>query len=388
MSSTIKKGRIKSLEGLRAFAFLGVVFCHTGLGKGTFSSVGLMGVSLFFILSGFVLVYSQIDKTNYKPSIKYNFKYLAYRLKKLYPLFVLATLSMVIFNLVGETKESVGATILQLALNLALLQEWPPIRLRSFCGPAWFLCPLALFYFVFPNVLKKIQKDYTEDKAKTSIVILIVIEIVIALISYFLPRPTYSKDMFLEYNIVNWFVYRFPLSRLIDCLIGCNLGYLYVSNKDKKISYATLKEAVAIILCLVASVIASVVSPITPLDAKIPSVDYTIGWSYSLIFLPGSILAIYLFAYNQGKVSKFFENKFFMYLANISVYGFLIHSVIFTYFSKVVYFVLGNSDAAKLFMKQYGSWINLTLGFFLTLVACQIWIWLIGLFSKKKQMEK
>ena len=52
---------IKSLQGLRALAMLGIFMFHAGLLiKGTFP------VTLFFMLSGFVLYYSYIYVANEK----------------------------------------------------------------------------------------------------------------------------------------------------------------------------------------------------------------------------------------------------------------------------------------------------------------------------------
>lgn len=47
---------IDTLQVLRCFAFLGVFLCHTGLHK--MGSLGVGGVSIFLVLSGFVMTYS------------------------------------------------------------------------------------------------------------------------------------------------------------------------------------------------------------------------------------------------------------------------------------------------------------------------------------------
>ena len=45
--------RLDSLQGLRAFAFLGIFLGHCGIG----SAAG-MSVCVFFVLSGFLMIYN------------------------------------------------------------------------------------------------------------------------------------------------------------------------------------------------------------------------------------------------------------------------------------------------------------------------------------------
>ncbi len=98
-----------------------------------------------------------------------------------------------------------------------------------------------------------------------------------------------------------------------------------------------------------------------------------LGWTQALIYLPGTVSIIYLYAFNQGKLSEAFENKFFMYLADLSAYGFLIHYVVFAYIYRVVK-LLQLKGLDSIFFEHI-SWINITVGVALTLAACQVWKW-------------
>ena len=131
--------RIKSLEALRALAFMGVMLCHTeifGLGP-----LGHWGVSVFFVLSGFVSVISQCQKEPLKTSPKEVIKYATGKIKKLYLLYVLTTLALAIFSFIGDKTEPIGKVLARLLANLLLIQEWLPFQERSITGSAWFLCP-------------------------------------------------------------------------------------------------------------------------------------------------------------------------------------------------------------------------------------------------------
>ena len=357
------------------------MFRHTGLGVTYLGSIGSWGVSVFFILSGFVSVYSQIDDTEFSPSISSNFKYAIRRIKKLYPLHMVTTFIIIPFLLYGTAKISLPRVLLQLGLNVTFLQEWLPFENRSINGVSWFLCTIVLFYFLFPWILKKIQNDCSNEKAKRTIAICMLAETIITIVSFFLPRPMYSPNMIFAYYIVEWFTYYFPLSRIFDCLIGCYLGYLYLCD-EKNISNSTMKEVITFVACSISIVISSIARPITLMTSDIPIISYTNGWSYALIFLPGTIPVVYLFAHGEGKISNFFTKPVFMYLAKLSKFGFLIHQVVFRYLNAVARYIVfsGNENLVN----QYSGWIKLIIGIPISLFASQVWIWLTNWISSRK----
>ena len=168
----------------------------------------------------------------------------------------------------------------------------------------------------------------------------------------------------------------------MDCLIGCYLGYLFVVNKDKKIESATLKEGLGLAWCIISAFVATIVQPINPTAEEISYVYQNLGWTQALVYLPGTASIIYLFAFSQGKISILFENKFFMYVADLSAYGFLIHFVVFNYIGKAIKLMQGRGVESVIL--EHGSWINITVGVALTLAACQIWKWMMLKWQRKK----
>lgn len=48
--------KLDSLQAVRALAFLGIFLSHTGIKY--FGTTGTWGVSVFFVLSGFLMVYN------------------------------------------------------------------------------------------------------------------------------------------------------------------------------------------------------------------------------------------------------------------------------------------------------------------------------------------
>jgi len=71
-----KRKQIDSLQALRGLAFLGIFLFHTNIP--CFGGAGAWGVSVFFILSGFVMVYSyfelnRIDTPSFFGNLKFAF---------------------------------------------------------------------------------------------------------------------------------------------------------------------------------------------------------------------------------------------------------------------------------------------------------------------------
>lgn len=338
--------RIKSLEGLRAIAFVLVFLSHTGP---FFEGIGMWSVSLFFVLSGFVSVISQYNK-KIETTIKARLKYMIKKIWKLYPLCFVTNLMMLPFDIFGIKKQPIIYIIKKFIINISLIYEIIPIsNSYTLNGPAWFMGVLVIFYFCFPGVIKYIKRKDKNQLLSNSL-LLIICDICIAIIGKHMPVVPFKNKMY-KSHIYQWFVYFFPFSRIIDILIGCNLGGVFIKDNKRVISKASLKELLACILATITIVYAHF--------------DY-FYWDIVIVCLPSSILLIYYFAYGQGIISKAIVNKITMYLARISSYGFLIHCVVFRYLESA-FVIIFELD------KEYFTLINATLGFILTVLCCEIW---------------
>ena len=162
MNIETARPRLSELTSLRFFAALHVVFFHalamkvfTGSGwLQKISSIGYVGVSLFFVLSGFILVYTYAGA----PILAGGFW--RARFARVYPAYLFSLL-------VGAPFFFYGATHLHIpffawasrhmeaasALPLLLLQAWVPQGAMSWNPVAWSLSVEALFYFLFPFLL-------------------------------------------------------------------------------------------------------------------------------------------------------------------------------------------------------------------------------------------
>ncbi len=134
MSAT---SRIASLDGLRGIAAVGVMIFHFNyffLPQAALTSMlpfmrpildhAYLGVDLFFLMSGFVMahVYGQKLSSNWRAHWR---DFATMRFARIYPLFVLTTLVMVVTHALAHIPLSwISFSSRSLALQPLLLQEW------------------------------------------------------------------------------------------------------------------------------------------------------------------------------------------------------------------------------------------------------------------------
>lgn len=307
----ISSKRIVGLEVLRAIAFIGVYLSHTRIEA--FSEVGKFSVSIFLILSGFV---TNLDLTNKEINIltiKDCFHYLKNRIKRLYPLHIITTLFMFPFVASTNNIDDTIKSLVLLILNVLLIVEWFPLGIRSINGPSWFLNTIVIAYIASPWLIKKI-KSFNNRIIIISILILVIIE----------PLSSYYGYLYLDHNLFEWLVFSFPLIRLIEFVVGCFLGELFI-RKIYNIKYSNLVETLIVIVSLICIVVAQQYK--------------NEWWTYSLLYLLPSCFLIIVFSSSSGVILKILSNKTLLFIASISSYAYLIHNVVFRYSVFLLYHI-------------------------------------------------
>lgn len=138
-----------SLTGLRGLATLGVFFCHTSL-PWNFIQMGASGVSLFFVLSGFILAYTHIHASNpcdFTHAACYK-SFWWRRIARIYPAHEVALL--VALPQLSCVLEGVCYRIVQIPFSILLLHNWIPNLLFGWNLPTWTLSLEVAFYLGFP----------------------------------------------------------------------------------------------------------------------------------------------------------------------------------------------------------------------------------------------
>lgn len=297
---------MKQLQPLTALRFLAVtaIFLHHSdylfANNKPFMEIyhrlfreGYIGVTFFFVLSGFIITYNYFDKCLLNNDWVKTF-YLN-RLSRIYPVHLLTlvlAIPLTSFNL----------------WNLLLLQSFIPDRAVYFSGNlvTWGLSDLAFFYFLFPFLILIIKKTTVPIRTAT------LIWTALTFLTYWLRDNTLS----------HWLFYIFPGTRLIDFSIGILLGIAYkrlVPFLSGRI-YTVLE-----LLSLFTLGVAVVISP---------AIHQTLR--YDVYYLPFMALIIIVFAVGSGWLSRLMSIKPMLFLGKLSFAFFLVHQLVIRYMQGLI----------------------------------------------------
>ncbi|MCB9046584.1 MAG: acyltransferase [Chitinophagales bacterium] len=303
---------IKPLTSLRFFFALMVFFSHlwflkdeTPFLQHLYDDIfyeGYIGVSFFFILSGFVLGYSYHDKILCGETRFAQF-WLA-RFARIYPLHLLTLLIAIPLSFKGALTE----WITRFVLNLFLIQSFVPSDdiYFYFNSVSWSISDEWFFYIMFPFIVFLL---YKRKYIKVAPVILLLIPIML-----YLAKEAYHE----KYFYIN------PLLRIGDFVIGVILYRLYRKRKDIEI----LRNRNAATIAEITSILALCVFFYFHND--IPQ-----GYRYSCYYWPPMVMLIYTFSYSRGYLSDILSNKVLVYLGEISFGFYMIHMLIIRYYSYI-----------------------------------------------------
>jgi peptidoglycan/LPS O-acetylase OafA/YrhL len=262
---------------------------------------GSIGVSFFFILSGFILAY------NYQNGIlKKQKKIKAFyqaRFARIFPLhFLTFIISIPLTHELFFQNERLW--LIKALVNLSLTQSYIPIKsiYFSFNAPSWSISNEMFFYLIFPYLISLIPKI----KNKNSVVIISITSI-IPLLMLVVPEGYYHQILYIN-----------PLVRVIDFIIGIIIFNVYrifvVKERDINYNYLEISALALLILFFV-------VHPFIIKEAR---------YSY-YYWIPIGYL-IFSFAHQKGFISNVLSNKLFIHLGEISFGFYMFHQLVIRYF--------------------------------------------------------
>lgn len=361
---TIETERIKGIQSLRTLAFLGIFVSHLEIGP--FGSLGAWGVSVFIIMSGFLLVYNYY----YRNGIESIPSFLWKKIKKLYPLHIMmliAALVISVYAIIVNCEYEKGVFLIKSCiLNVLLIQTWIPNSDYYFSCNAvsWYLSICVVFYIAFPSILKRVKAYREKREAVICIVIVLLLQIVFSLLA-----GVYCNDIASEWFSKHWATYICPIYRLGDFIIGCNMGYLFLNRKDNRINslYCSFFEIMTVAL-IVFSCIA--------FQEKI-AVFGSENIKYTLLFIPSTVLIVWLFSIRKGIISRVLDNKVFRSMGIITPYAFLIHLMVIRYSNLLFPKIIGD---------LYDGVLKIMICFIITMLASIIYYKCINpLFIREKE---
>jgi peptidoglycan/LPS O-acetylase OafA/YrhL len=213
----------------------------TGVANGwPIPHLGPLGMTMFFTLSGFLMVY------NYQAQFEGDFcrtlrRFYVARFARIYPLYLFALVTS--FSFMGcffhEIVHRTNETLRCLAFQLSLTQAWfcdvafpdynhPRPLYNAYLGVAWSVSVEIFFYATFPFVCVPIVRQLRSVRQVLGTG-LVVLAAVVA-IDLFTASPHLGTDFSLTPayadSTMRWILYCSPYGRYGDFLMGCLAGKL------------------------------------------------------------------------------------------------------------------------------------------------------------------
>ncbi len=260
-----------------------------------------IGLSFFFVLSGFIMSYSykqklEADKTSFT-------NFWVARFARIYPMHFITLLLAIPLSFNTDLVSWVN----KLLLNLALLQSFVPSDgfYFTFNAVSWSLSDEMFFYLCFPLLVLL----FTNKRFRLWIPLAYLVAIPIGLL---LIKDVFHQALF----------YINPLTRIGDFMAGMLLYRLYEKRKDNE--YLNNRRLANI----------AEISTLGLLAASMYFHNYVpIGFRYSLYYLLPMCLLVYVFSYSRGIISDILSNKVLVYLGDLSFGFYLVHVLVIRYYT-------------------------------------------------------
>lgn len=223
--------RLHSLTGLRILAALVVYLSHIPVPREapgpvrTFMASGYMGVTLFFILSGFILTVNYFDRLRH-PSASAVWGYAVARFARIYPLYLLILVVIIV------RVELQGGSIHGWLDHVLMIQAWFPHDSEAFAfnGPAWSVSVELFLYACFPVIVLALVRVRS---TRTLIALgLLTLASMTLLVMFFVATNAADLPWSSPASAHRW-LYRTPVTRLGDFVLGALAARAYFDLRDR-----------------------------------------------------------------------------------------------------------------------------------------------------------
>jgi peptidoglycan/LPS O-acetylase OafA/YrhL len=373
---------IKSLTGLRFFAAASIVLGHfassvnltIGNLDASMGNLTILGMPLFFVLSGFLIHLHYSNSLGGKDQWTACAEFAIARIARIYPLFLFF---FIIYLFAQGVLDKFLRDFSYRDLLISYLTgtfSWVPIAVDGkilselFYGLSWSVSTELFFYVLYPFYSQKITRIGSPKKIFSILIIFWLIsistlyflysykEIIVDNYSNLFPSIPNDSDNFTN-SFYRWFFYISPYTRILEFLSGVLVAQLYISIKN--IEVKIIDDSNGFLLSLI-SIFLIIIFFISMLFAFDGLWDFY-GHRGFIIFLhmnfffaiPISIL-IFCLARYKNSLTNFFEFSIFIYLGEISYSLYLGHPLVsqiisfpkngqldfYTAFSLIIEFIL------------------------------------------------
>jgi peptidoglycan/LPS O-acetylase OafA/YrhL len=236
-------------------------------------------LSVFFVLSGFVLAYTYTGQMGAKGSIR---RFAEARFARIYPLYVLSLVLSYPFR---------RPDALRMLVCLGMVQAWNPLRpdlYEAWNFTAWTLSVEMFFYLIFPFML--VRLTHLRLRWLHGLMALLLF------IMVFAHTSAYSADLTGAWLIAIAKWTPLPLWRLPEFMLGVVLGLMFLRSPKRPARRWALYSAIAAALLMLA---------------------YIHGQWASLLMIPDAVI-VYELAHEGSAVGRFLSTKLLLLLGGAS----------------------------------------------------------------------
>jgi peptidoglycan/LPS O-acetylase OafA/YrhL len=335
----VPRSQLRPLTGLRFIAALQVLVFHCTRWPSwpvhpllrNIAGSGYVAVSLFFVLSGFILTYAHSGPSA-RPLERMVFY--ASRFARIYPAYAFALALVGPFFIVHTIRIDGVVPFLAGAISVPLLvQAWVPTLAMAWNPPAWSLSAEAFFYLLFPLIAPRVVACRRATAVRLGIACYAICLAAPLLYLRLAPDgstpPSHESTAFwlsaLRYN---------PAIRLPEFVIGILLGRWYLEGHVHRVLGG---HAAAWSLLSVSALLLAL--------AEGPHLPYPVV--HNGLFAPVMALLIASLAIGRGPVAAFLSTRPMVVLGEASYSLYVLHVPLLIYWSKGVSHVAGEGFRAS-----------------------------------------
>jgi peptidoglycan/LPS O-acetylase OafA/YrhL len=344
----MKQAEIPSLNGLRFLAALTIVLVH-GVPKiviypdpptwlRLIYQTAAFGMTLFFVLSGFVIFLNYSQKISTGTDLR---NFFVARFARLYPLYFVC----IAFDLLMKYSYNQPPNLAALPYYLTMTQSWfyQIIGEHSLIYQygllpqvSWSISTEWMFYFAFPLIAAAIALAGPAKKNKTvaclglAVVAIVFIatiswhraEITAFGVSHFGPQAGKPQDA-----LFRWITYFSPYVRIFEFALGCVCASIYMASRKP----SRQEERLGLVLTVFA-VAATVAIHLLLFANPQQSLSILQSLRANFAYAPTAALLIFCCARYQNPIVAFFSNKWIVLGGEASYSIYFLHLIVINAF--------------------------------------------------------
>lgn len=291
-------------------------FDESGAVYNLFFKNAYLGVDFFFVMSGFGMMYSFIAKGESRDSLSIRgcLNYAVRHVRKIYKVYAITMLLCIPLYCFYEIKargvpldDLLWVEVKKMVVSIPLLQSAFGLKAYShaFNSVTWFLSSLFCIYLISPLLLRWLRKIKSSKIAFTFLVIVFLCTVVTRICFECIQELSFFDDL----------VYGSPYCRVFYVVLGMLTAKIFLSNKERLTTLIGNKIEILVLI----SVLAFVLCKNTLANFHL----FDITQAYISILL--AIAVCFVFAFQNGSISRFLQWREIKHLGELAMYIFLIH---------------------------------------------------------------